>query len=468
MSDAITGESFAKFVGFGLNAQDVQRALFEHSDADSVEVRLNSPGGSVFEGAAIFNALAADSRDIQVRVTGLAASVASTVAQAGDEIIMEPGSMMMIHEPRLQGSIDAEADDLRSKADMLDKMTEAHLDILDRATGESSTREELRAAMAAETWLTGPEAVDMGLASGVGTSQASPSDAQDAVASARDDLWHARRGTVLAAYRNAPAEARLDAPLGWRGPTAPQLVAAMADAQASSQTITAILSARAATPPPRKAQPTGGHEDGTTVSEAIKKMLGLAPDANEADVEAAMLAQQTAHKAALAIEKAKAAASAKAAEATAAAAEMTSHQAKVDDLAKRTVKASRELVVGMCWMGEGDERAPYPAGLKSAEGLLAENPSMRVDSYTRSVAEIRTEEQLKGTAEEAANDDLGEDLDHVMWDSGDGQTIDFTRFTGMTAGAHKKKREEMHARARALPKKSALQRQVIAAYEGGK
>ncbi|MCU7535915.1 Clp protease ClpP, partial [Prescottella equi] len=67
-------------------------------DTDEIVVRINSPGGDAFDGIAIMNALRAHSATVTVRVDGLAASAASVIAMAGDEIIMGEGAQMMIHE----------------------------------------------------------------------------------------------------------------------------------------------------------------------------------------------------------------------------------------------------------------------------------------------------------------------------------------------------------------------------------
>ncbi|NKU51526.1 hypothetical protein GS876_20985 [Rhodococcus hoagii] len=134
-------------------------------DTDEIVVRINSPGGDAFDGIAIMNALRAHSATVIVRVDGLAASAASVIAMAGDEIIMGEGAQMMIHEAWLytQGS----ADYLRSEADRLDKMTDSITSLYARRAGGEF--DEWRALVAAETWFTAEEAVAAGLADRVGT-----------------------------------------------------------------------------------------------------------------------------------------------------------------------------------------------------------------------------------------------------------------------------------------------------------
>lgn len=129
-------------------------------DVDEITVRINSPGGSAFDGIAIMNALRAHDARVVVRVDGLAASAASVVAMAGDEIVMGPGSQMMIHEAWVYTSGDAAF--LRSEADRLDKVSESVTSLYARrARGDFDT---WRALVAAETWFTAEEAVAAGLA----------------------------------------------------------------------------------------------------------------------------------------------------------------------------------------------------------------------------------------------------------------------------------------------------------------
>lgn len=129
-------------------------------DVNEITVRINSPGGSAFDGIAIMNALRAHDARVVVRVDGLAASAASVVAMAGDEIIMGPASQMMIHEAWVYTSGDAGF--LRSEADRLDKLSESITALYARRAGGDF--DEWRALVAAETWFTAEEAVSAGLA----------------------------------------------------------------------------------------------------------------------------------------------------------------------------------------------------------------------------------------------------------------------------------------------------------------
>lgn len=124
-------------------------------------VHINSPGGDVFAGVTIYNALKDYHKGkVTVKVDGLAASIASVVAMAGDEIIMSPGSMMMIHNPWSIGA--GSSEELRKAADTLDRIKESILPIYTDRTG--LTEEEVQDLMDAETWMSAEKAVELGFA----------------------------------------------------------------------------------------------------------------------------------------------------------------------------------------------------------------------------------------------------------------------------------------------------------------
>tara|TARA_R110000868_G_scaffold176896_1_gene414862 strand:- start:3496 stop:4179 length:684 start_codon:yes stop_codon:yes gene_type:complete len=115
-----------------------------------LNVHINSPGGSVFDGLAIHNALNALPAEVVVYVDGIAASIASVIAMAGDEIIMAQNAMMMIHCPSC--GVMGYAGDLRKQADVLDVLEGNLVSIYAARTGMAP--DELRTAMQAETWFT--------------------------------------------------------------------------------------------------------------------------------------------------------------------------------------------------------------------------------------------------------------------------------------------------------------------------
>lgn len=126
---------------------------------DDLVVRINSPGGYVMEGLAIFNALVgakAAGRKVTIHIDGLAASMASVIAMAGDEIIMANNALMMIHNPWDVAIGDAR--ELRAAADKLDVIRDQLVRIYSGQTG--LTADELVPMLDAETWLTSEQALE--------------------------------------------------------------------------------------------------------------------------------------------------------------------------------------------------------------------------------------------------------------------------------------------------------------------
>jgi ATP-dependent protease ClpP protease subunit len=124
---------------------------------DDITVRINSLGGLVFDGFAIFNALKQSPRRVIVHIDGVAGSIASIIAMAGDEIIMAENAVMMIHKPS-DGTYGV-ATELRSTADRLDMLQAQLVNIYAQRTGMSA--DELNPLLDAETWLTAAEALDL-------------------------------------------------------------------------------------------------------------------------------------------------------------------------------------------------------------------------------------------------------------------------------------------------------------------
>lgn len=129
-------------------------------DVDTLNVRINSGGGLVFEGIAIYNALARHSANVVVHIDGIAASIASVIAMAGDEIRISEGSHVMIHKPWSFAMGDATA--MRKEAEVLDKLEAGIIDIYAARTGKA--RGDLEQWVGDETWFLGQEAVDAGFA----------------------------------------------------------------------------------------------------------------------------------------------------------------------------------------------------------------------------------------------------------------------------------------------------------------
>lgn len=141
----------------------VKAALDDAANAGQINVHINSPGGSVFAGQAIYNMIRQHPANVTVYVDGIAASIASIIAMAGNKIIMPPGAMMMVHNPLLSIWGAYEASDMREMADFLDKVKES-LVATYQSRVKNKTKDEIVAIMDATTWLTAADAVDMGFA----------------------------------------------------------------------------------------------------------------------------------------------------------------------------------------------------------------------------------------------------------------------------------------------------------------
>ena len=146
--------------GWGISAQQFARDLQNLGKIGTLTARIHSPGGDVFEGMAIYNMIKGHPAHKVCYIDGLAASMASVIAMAFDEVIMPENAMMMIHKP--WGGTLGDADDMRKYADLLDKVEGNLVGAYQQKTG--LPEEELHALLAAETWLTGREAVAKGFA----------------------------------------------------------------------------------------------------------------------------------------------------------------------------------------------------------------------------------------------------------------------------------------------------------------
>lgn len=144
---------------FGVTAKDFLGDL-KAVRGDSIEVHLNTPGGEVFDGIAIYNALRNHPAEVTVIVDSLAASIGSVIAMAGDRIVMTRNSQMMIHDGH--GMCVGNAADMRNLADLLDKTSDNIASIYAERTGTST--KTWRNVMRAEKWYSAEEAVSAGLA----------------------------------------------------------------------------------------------------------------------------------------------------------------------------------------------------------------------------------------------------------------------------------------------------------------
>lgn len=141
------------------SASDIDKALNEAGDNDII-INLNSPGGDAFDGISIFNRLKRHAGKVTIHVDGWACSAASVIAMAADELIMELGSMMMIHEA--SNIVWGTKTDMRKEADILEELEEGIVDIY--MTKANIGREEVRSKMDAETWMSAKTALELGFA----------------------------------------------------------------------------------------------------------------------------------------------------------------------------------------------------------------------------------------------------------------------------------------------------------------
>ncbi|EHQ0040844.1 Clp protease ClpP [Escherichia coli] len=148
-------------IGFwGVTAKQFVSELNALGDITHINLHINSPGGDVFEGIAIFNALKTHGASITVYVDGVAASMASVIAMVGNPVIMPENTFMMIHKPF--GFTGGDAEDMRTYADLLDKVEAVLLPAYAQKTGK--TTDEIAAMLADETWMSGAECLAHGFA----------------------------------------------------------------------------------------------------------------------------------------------------------------------------------------------------------------------------------------------------------------------------------------------------------------
>lgn len=170
-------------------ATSFQKDLKALGDVSQINLHVNSPGGSVFEGIAIGNMLKSHKAKVTAHVDALAASIASVIVASCDEVIMPENSMLMIHNP--WSGIIGNAADMRKQADDLDKIAESSVLTYLSKGGDKLTEERIKEIMDEETWLSAKDAFDLGLADEVtGTNQIAASVSQE----------------VFNAYQNVPKE----------------------------------------------------------------------------------------------------------------------------------------------------------------------------------------------------------------------------------------------------------------------
>lgn len=142
---------------YGTSAKNFIEEVKNVSDRD-ITLRINSVGGSVFDGLAIYNTLRSHRGYVNIKIEGLAASISTVIAMAGDNIEMSENGFFMIHNPFGQSA--GEATDMRKTADLLDKIKSEIIEIYSKKSNLSV--EALSEMMDKETWLSSQEAVEFG------------------------------------------------------------------------------------------------------------------------------------------------------------------------------------------------------------------------------------------------------------------------------------------------------------------
>lgn len=181
----VSSEDEADWWG-GVAPESFVKAVYAVDPGAKIHLRINSPGGSVFAARAMEQALRDHKGGVIVHIDGLAASAATFIAMAGEEVIMGKGAMFMIH--KAWTGMWGNANDLRKEADLLDKIDGTLAETYATKTGKDVA--QISGWMAEETWFTADEALEHGFATSVASSGAN--------ASAKALAWN------LSAYDNAP------------------------------------------------------------------------------------------------------------------------------------------------------------------------------------------------------------------------------------------------------------------------
>jgi ATP-dependent Clp endopeptidase proteolytic subunit ClpP len=193
-------------IGFGGVTAKSFLAELKKLSGQRVHLRINSVGGSVVEGAAIYNALRRHKGGLVVHIDALAASMASVIAMAGDETLIADNALVMIHNP--WGMTMGDADELRKEADILDKLKNTLVNAYVRKTGMEA--EQVAQMMDDETWLDATEAVALGFADAIEDGIEAAASITPEAARARFDTFQnsmARKTTkTIKAEEAAPAE----------------------------------------------------------------------------------------------------------------------------------------------------------------------------------------------------------------------------------------------------------------------
>lgn len=176
-----------------INAKDIRESL--ESVTDDIVIKLNSPGGDVFEGIEIYNYLKDHPSNVTVEVTGVAASAATFITAGANEVIMNVGTSLMIHEASTFTW--GNKSDIQKTLNALETIDESILSIYSEKTGH--TNEQLKEWMNEEKWFTADEAVELGFANSVKRDNDEPIESEESI----EDIINSKVAIAMAAFSNA-------------------------------------------------------------------------------------------------------------------------------------------------------------------------------------------------------------------------------------------------------------------------
>ena len=168
------------------SANKFREALSQHPNVNQINIYINSYGGSVFEGTAIYNQLKRHPAHKTVYVDGFACSIASVIAMAGDEVVMPRNALMMIHNMWM--GVSGNSAELRKAADDLDTINAAGRQAYLMKSGGKLDEARLVELMDAESWLTAEQCMEMGLADRYADQDADMSNAANVLQKANLNL----------------------------------------------------------------------------------------------------------------------------------------------------------------------------------------------------------------------------------------------------------------------------------------
>jgi ATP-dependent protease ClpP protease subunit len=256
-----------------VSAKQVRRKLKENAKAKTIKVRIQSDGGDTFEASAIYSLLQDHPARVEVMIDGIAASAATLVAMAGDDIAISEGGWFMIHNP--WGMAIGEGEALRSWADVLDKTRDTFASVYAKRSGLAKS--EILALMDAETWMTAAEAKARGFVDRVVAAKGAPAAASTKAAkAARGAMGSVAFSLASGDYENIPDVLRR------------QLEASRTESTDERESV----------PPPaptnlgQRPEPTESHMTVNAIPKSITAALNLVEAADEASVLAELKRSQ--------------------------------------------------------------------------------------------------------------------------------------------------------------------------------